>query len=615
MIEDRLGEGLATSGGTEIGRETERLVDGQVGLDVEQRGTRALLLGVDVTTTAGEDTVDTTHGALGHLDLDVEDGLHDTRLGKHGGGVQDTTSSGDDLATTTVDGIRVQGNIKDVEADSTHGLLSNGTLTGGPLEAGNDGVLDLIEVLDGLGLVNQQVGTGGVGTEAPDLTGIGDIPAVLVSEDTSTSLEVVTRGDLAILNGQGNLLFHGLGGEVDTVVLVRRLGQGSHAGLSGDSLTVRDNRVGDAERNTGVVVLEILQADLKVKLTSTGNNVLTGLGDEGQDARIGLGQTLETLDQLGQILSIADLDGTLDDRGDRELHDLEVVGGLGGGEGTSLEQELVNTDQTDDVTGRDILNGLDEATHHENGALDGLDEQVLLLARGVVGALDADLQTRADSTGVHTTEGVETALIRGRHHLGDVKHERGLGIAVADTNSALVIRRSLVQGLATVLLGGDRRRQVDTDHLQHGISGRKELAHDKLEESLALKLLLLVGKLDLQLVEQDADLITLVVVNSAEDLENGVQDKLVEGTLQGLALMLTLVGPLLGLGVEVVVTLHQLSALTFPAMRGRYQLTQRRSSIFLRSTPNFLAYLTANWRTVKAQPWRPEPKATVPRSG
>lgn len=567
VIEDRLGERLATGGGAQIGRETEGLVDGQVGLDVEQRGTGSLLLGVDVTTTAGEDTVDTTHGALGNLDLDVEDGLHDTRIGKHGSGIQDTTSSGDDLATTTVDSISVQSHIKDVEANRAHGLLSNGTLTGGPLEAGDEGVLDFVEVLDGLGLVNQQVRTGGVGTEAPDLTGIGDIPAVLVSENTGTSLEIVTRGDLAGLDSQRNLLVNRLGNNVETVVLVGRLGQGSHAGLAGDSLTVRHNGVGDTERNTSMVFLEILQADLKVKLTGTGDDVLTRFVDHGQDARVRLGQALETLDQLGQVLGVLDLDGALHDGGDRELHDLQVVGSLGGSEGTRLEQELVNTNQTDDVTGGDILNGLDEATHHENGTLDGLDEEVLLLARGVVGALDADLQTGADGTGVHTTEGVEAALIGGGHHLGDVKHERSLGVAVTDTKGALVILRSLVQGLGTVLLGGNRRRQVDTDHLQHGISGRQELAHDKLEQSLALKLLLIVGKLDLELVKQSADLIALVVVDGAEDLEDGIQDELVEGTLQGLAISLTLVGPLLGLGVEVVVTLR--STISKPASSER----------------------------------------------
>jgi len=553
VIEDGLGEGLATGSGAEIGRETEGLVDGQVSLDHEQRGTGTLLLSVDVTTAAGEDTVDTTHSLLGNLDLDVEDGLEETGVGQHGSGVQSTTSSGDDLTTTTVNSISVQGNIEDVEADGTHGLLGNGTLAGSPLETGDNGILDFVEVLNGLGLVDEQVGTGGVGTEAPNLTGIGNIPTVLVSKDTGTSLEVVTGGDLARLNGEGDILLDGLSSHVQTVVLVGRLGQSSHAGGTSDGLTVSNDGVGDTEGNTSVVLLEILKTNLEVELTGTGNNVLARLVDHGQDTRVGLGETLETLDKLGQILGVLDLDGALHNGGDGELHDLHVVGSLIGGEGTGLEQELIDTDQTDNVTGGDILNGLNEATHHENGTLDGLDEEILLAAGDVVGTLDADLDTGLDGTGVDTTEGVETTLIGGGHHLGDVKHQRCSGVTVADTDASLVVGGTLVESLGTVLLGSDGGRKVDTDHLQKGISGRQELAHDELEEGLALELLLIVGEGDLELVEEGEDLITLVVVDSGEDLEDGVQDELVEGTLKGLALVLTLGGPLLGLGVEEVV--------------------------------------------------------------
>ena len=553
VIEDGLGESLATGSGAQIGRETEGLVDGQVSLDHEQRGTGTLLLSVDVTTAAGEDTVDTTHSLLGNLDLDVEDGLEESRVGQHGSGVQSTTSSGDDLTTTTVNGISVQGDIKDVEADGTHGLLSNGTLAGSPLETGDNGILDFVEVLHGLGLVDEQVGTSGVGTEAPNLTGIGDIPAVLVSKDTGTSLEVVTGADTASLNGLGNFLVNRLSSHVQTVVLVGRLRQGSHAGNASDGLTVSNDGVGDTEGNTSVVLLEILKTNLEVELTSTGNNVLARLVDHGQDTGVGLGETLKTLDKLGQILGVLDLDGALHDGGDGELHDLHVVGGLIGGEGTGLEQELIDTDQTDNVTGGDILNGLNEATHHENGTLDGLDEEILLAAGNVVGTLDADLDTGLDGTGVDTTEGVETTLIAGGHHLGDVQHERSGGVTVADTDGGAVIHGALVESLGTVLLGSDGGRKVDTDHLQKSISGRQELAHDELEEGLALELLLIVGEGNLELLEESEDLITLVVVDSGEDLEDGVQDELVEGTLKGLALVLTLGGPLLGLGVEVVV--------------------------------------------------------------
>ncbi|KAK1256398.1 hypothetical protein MKX07_008657 [Trichoderma sp. CBMAI-0711] len=561
VVEDGLGEGLAGGGLTQISVEAEGLQDGQVGLDVEQRSTGTLLLVEDVTTTTGQDTVDTTHGSLGDLDLDQEDGLLQSRLSQQSRGVQDTASSGDDLATTTVDSISVQSNIKDVEADGTHGLLGNGTLTGGPLETRDDGVLDFVEVLDGLGLVDEQVGTSAVGAEGPDLSGVGDIPAEVVSEDTGTSLEIVTGGDLAALDGVGELLVHGLSNHVETVVLVGGLGQGSDAGLGLDGLTVLDDRVGDDQGDTGVVVLEVVQANLEMQLTGTGNDVLTGLGGGDEDARVGLGQTLETLDQLGQVLGVLDLDGASDDGRDGELHDLEVVGGLAGGQGTGLEQELVDTDQTDNVTGRHVVDGLDLAAHHEDGTLDGLDEEIILLAGGVVGALDADLEAGADDTGEDTTEGVEAALVGGGHHLGDVEHERSLRVAVTDTNGGLVVHGTLVQGLDTVLLGGDGRGQVEDHHLQQGVGSGQEGAHDGLEQLLALLGTVIGSEGEVELLEQGGDLVLLEVHDGGEDLEDGVENELVEGTLELLALVGAVLGPLLGVGVEVVVapeTLHHL---------------------------------------------------------
>lgn len=564
MVEHGLGEGLSGGGGTQVTVEAEGLNDGQVGLDGEQRSTRALLLTEDDTTSPGKHTVDTTHGLLGHLDLTQEDGLLQGWLGKQGGGVHDTTSSRHDLAGTTVNRISVEGDIKDVPADGSHGLLGNGTLAGSPLETGDDGVLDFVEVLDGLGLVNQQVGAVGVRTEGPDLTGVGDVPAEVVSKDTGTGLEVVAGVDLARLDGQGQLLVQGLGGHVDTVVLVGRLGQGSDARLGANSLTVLDDGVGDDQRNTSVVVLEVVEANLQVELTSTSHDVLTGLVGHGQDTRVGLGQTLQTLNKLGQILGVLALDGSLHDRGDGELHDLEVVGSLVGGDGTGLEQELVNTDQTDNVTGGDVVDGLDSATHHQDDTLDSLLGEILLLARDVVGALDADLLTGLDGTGEDTTEGVETTLIGGRHHLGDVEHEVGLGgvgLTVTDGGEDLVVLRTLVQGLGTVLLGSLGGRQVEDHHLQQGVGGGQESAHDSLEQLLALLVTVLSGQLEVELLEQGLGLVLLEVHDGREDLEDGVQDELVEGTLELLALVGSVLGPLLGLGVEVVVspeTLHHL---------------------------------------------------------
>lgn len=561
VVKDRLREGLARGGLAEIGVVAERLEDGKVGLDGEERRAGTLLFGEDVTTSSAQDAVDTTHGTLGHLNLRQEDGLLEGGLGKEGSRIEDTASGRDDLATTTVDGISVQGHIHDVEPDSTHRLLSNGTLAGGPLETGNDRVLDFLQVLDGLGLVNQEVGTRGVGAESPDLASVGDVPAVFVGQDTGTRLEIVTRTNLATLNVQAELLGQGLGLEVDTVVLVGRLGQRGFARLGTNSLTVLDDGVGDDEGHTGVVVLEVVQANLQVKFTGTSNDVLARFRGVSQDARIRLGQTLEAFNELGQVLGVLDLDGALHDGRDGELHDLEVVSRVESGEGTRLEQELVNADKADNVTSGQVIDSLDLAGHHEDGTLDGLDEEVVLLAGDVVGALDADLETRPHGTRVDTAKGVEATLVGGGNHLGDVKHERTLGVAVTDTNGGFVVHGTLVQRLGTVLLGGNGGRKMENHHLQNGVGSGKEGAHDRPEQLLALLVTVLGRELELELLEEGLDLVVLEVHDRAENLEDGVQDELAEGTLELLALVGARLGPLLGGRVEVVVTLrHGLAA-------------------------------------------------------
>jgi len=138
MVKDLLWEGLATGTGTEIGSETERLVDGEVSLDVEERSTDTLVLLEDVTSPSGKDTVDTTHGLLGNLDLDEVHRLEQSGLGKESGGVEDTTRGRNDLTTTTVNGISVESDIHNVEADRAHGFLSNRTFLGRPLETRDD---------------------------------------------------------------------------------------------------------------------------------------------------------------------------------------------------------------------------------------------------------------------------------------------------------------------------------------------------------------------------------------------------------------------------------------------------------------------------------------------
>ena len=216
--------------------------------------------------------------------------------------------------------------------------------------------------------------------------------------------------------------------------------------------------------------------------------------------RVRLGETLEAFHQLGQLRRVLALDSHSHDRADRELHHFHVVGLLEGGDGSSLDQVLVNAHETADVAAGHVLDGLCVATHHQDSSgwrkhskhlihwhkqskkdtfrlrvysasnihantceneilvlvrspliplvnmrlnrcyevldvglpLDGLLVQVLLLARGEVGPHDAHLLASADSSGEHTAKSVETSLVAGGYHLGNVHHQLSLGVAGLD---------------------------------------------------------------------------------------------------------------------------------------------------------------------------------------
>lgn len=441
--------------------------------------------------------------------------------------------------------------IEDVESDTSHRLLSNTTLLGSPLEGSNTRVLDFVHVLNSLRTVKENVRTGSVGTETPDLPSLGNIPAVGVGKVSSTGLGVISGSDLTLLNVSGKFLTKRLSLDIKSVVLVLRLGKSDHGRLGGDGLSIADDGVRLSERNTGVVVLEVVKTDFQVELTGTSNDDLTRVTHPGLDTGVGLGKTLKTLDKLGEVRGVLTLNGDLHDRGDGELHDSHVVGSLGGGKGTALEQELVNTDQTDDVTSRAVLDGLGGSTHHKNGSLDRLDNGVILLAGNEVRTLDSDLRAGRNGTGEDSTESVESTLVGSGNHLGDVDHQRTLGVTVPNTDGGLVVHGALVKSLDTIFLGGNGRGKVDTDHLEKRVTSGEELSHNNLEELLALEVPLLGRKLDLELFEELGDLVLLEVHDRVKETEDGVKDEHVESTLNTGFRRL---GPLLSLGVEVIVT-------------------------------------------------------------
>lgn len=149
--------------------------------------------------------------------------------------------------------------IHDVEANTTHVLFGADTLLGRPLETSNARILNFVKVLHTLGDIDEQVRASCLGTETPDFAGFGDIPAVLVGEDSSADLEIITSVDLALLDTLGEFLIEWRSLDEETVVLVLRLRERNDGRLRLDGLTVTDDRLSDFEGDTSVVLLEILQ--------------------------------------------------------------------------------------------------------------------------------------------------------------------------------------------------------------------------------------------------------------------------------------------------------------------------------------------------------------------
>ena len=126
------------------------------------------------------------------------------------------------MATTSVDGIGVQGHVVNVEADASHVLVDHDTFLSGPLEGSFHRVLDLLKVLHLLGNIDKHVSASGLRTETPNFLGIIWIPLVLVSELSVSDLWILLGSDLVVLNSLSELISKWLGLHEDSVMLVWR---------------------------------------------------------------------------------------------------------------------------------------------------------------------------------------------------------------------------------------------------------------------------------------------------------------------------------------------------------------------------------------------------------
>jgi len=85
--------------------------------------------------------------------------------------------------------------------------------------------LDFVHELALLGNIDKQVSASGLRAKAPDLLGFVGVPSEFVCENLVADLDILLGGDLVGFDSVGELVGEGKSSAVDSVVLVRGLGE------------------------------------------------------------------------------------------------------------------------------------------------------------------------------------------------------------------------------------------------------------------------------------------------------------------------------------------------------------------------------------------------------
>jgi len=234
-----------------------------------------------------------------------------------------------------------------------------------------------------------------------------------------------------------------------------------------------------------------------VELTAAGNNVFTVLFGGANDEGVGLGELTETFDELGKIGGVSDFDGDTHDWGHGVFHHSDAVSIFMVRNSSLLEEVLIDTDETNSVTTRDIWDLLDLSAHHDDGSLDVLDVEVVSGAGEVVGSHDSYLLASLDGTTENSTEGVEAAFVVGGDHLRDEDHQSTVLVAVLDRLTAGIVDGTFVKIGGSVALGSLGGWQLHDDHLKKSLGGVDPLLENTLEEVLHSLFFFLVFHCDL----------------------------------------------------------------------------------------------------------------------
>lgn len=116
---------------------TERFRDRQETLDDGDWGSSRVDFVFDVSSSHGNNVVDGTDDIVRAGDFNQEDRLLKSWVSEELRSVEGSSGDRDDLSSTSVDTIGVQGGIKDVESDGSAGFVADGTVGGDNVETGD----------------------------------------------------------------------------------------------------------------------------------------------------------------------------------------------------------------------------------------------------------------------------------------------------------------------------------------------------------------------------------------------------------------------------------------------------------------------------------------------
>jgi hypothetical protein len=134
------------------------------------------------------------------------------------------------------------------------------------------------------------------------------------------------------------------------------------------------------------------------------------------------------------------------------------VGIFVSGDGTSFDEELIDSDKTNSVSTwyiRDIFNG---STHHKNGSLNCFNVEIIFFTSNIVGSHDSNFFSGFDGTREDSSESEKSRFISGGDHFRDIHHKYSIGVTRFHGFTGFIINRSFIKIFSSISLSFSRGR-------------------------------------------------------------------------------------------------------------------------------------------------------------